>query len=394
MAYADSARPIDKGERPNYAIWETTLQCDQACLHCGSRAGRPRLDELSRKERFDLIAQLAALGVLELTLTGGETYLRDDWLDVVREARRQGMQCTMVTVGRGVTAELARAAAEAGLQGVSVSVDGCEATHNRLRNWAGSHQASMRALDLFREAGVKISANTQINRLTLPELPELLEAIVEKGVYAWQLQLTFAMGRAADAPEVLLQPYDLLPLFASLPQLVERCTEAGVAFYPADNIGYFGPHESLLRGALPCGHYEACGAGRDVLGIEADGTIKPCASLPTVAYKAGNSRERPLVEIWERALPMRIARDLTVEDLWGFCRSCYYAETCLAGCTSVSFVLFGKPGNNPYCHHRALQMQQRGQRERLVQTQPAPGLSFDWGGFELVVEDEPPSKKV
>ncbi len=387
MAYAPSARPIDRSERPNYVIWETTLQCDQACLHCGSRAGRPRLDELSRQERLDLIAQLAALGVLELTLTGGETYLRDDWLDVVREVRRQGMQCTMVTAGRGVTAELASAAAEAGLQGVSVSVDGCEATHNRLRNWAGSHQAAMRALDCFREAGIKVSANTQINRLTLPDLPLVLETIADKSTYAWQLQLTFAMGRAADAPEVLLQPYDVLALFEALPPLIARCEQLGVRFYPADNIGYFGPQESLLRGALPCGHYEACGAGRDVLGVEADGTVKPCASLPTVAYKAGNMRERTLVDIWERALPMRFARDLTVDDLWGYCRSCYYAETCLAGCTSVSFVLFGKPGNNPYCHHRALEMQKRGKRERLVPRKPAPGLPFDWGELELIIED-------
>ena len=28
--------------------------------------------------------------------------------------------------------------------------------------------------------------------------------------------------------------------------------------------------------------------------------------------------------------------------------------------------LFGKPGNNPYCHHRALELQRAGWRERVV----------------------------
>ena len=39
------------------------------------------------------------------------------------------------------------------------------------------------------------------------------------------------------------------------------------------------------------------------------------------------------------------------------------------------------------CHHRALEMQRIGKRERLVQTECAPGLPFDQGKFELIVED-------
>jgi hypothetical protein len=49
--------------------------------------------------------------------------------------------------------------------------------------------------------------------------------------------------------------------------------------------------------------------------------------------------------------------------------------------------LFGKPGNNPLCHHRALEMRRQGKRERLVQVEQAPGIPFDNGRFEIVVED-------
>jgi hypothetical protein len=53
--------------------------------------------------------------------------------------------------------------------------------------------------------------------------------------------------------------------------------------------------------------------------------------------------------------------------------------------------LFGKPGNNPYCHHRALEMQRVGKRERVILKEAAPGLPFDRGLFELIVEDDPAS---
>lgn len=62
---------------------------------------------------------------------------------------------------------------------------------------------------------------------------------------------------------------------------------------------------------------------------------------------------------------------------------------CLSGCTCVTTSLFGKPGNNPYCHHRALEMQRVGLRERVVLREAAPGAPFDHGLFELIAEPLP-----
>jgi radical SAM protein with 4Fe4S-binding SPASM domain len=341
---------------------------------------------------------MADLGVLEVTVIGGEAYLRDDWLEIIRAIRAAGMQCTMTTGGRGMTPERAQAAAEAGLQSASVSIDGSEATHDRLRGVAGSHRAALQATRNLRAAGVPVSVNTQINRLSMAELPDVLETIITLGAHSWQIQLTVAMGRAADTPEVLLQPYDLLELFPLLGRLSERCREAGVRLWPGNNIGYFGPYESALRGNLPRGHMASCGAGCSTLGIEADGAIKGCPSLETVPWTGGNIRDASLRDIWERSGPLRYMRDRTVDDLWGYCRTCYYADECRAGCTWTGFSLFGKPGNNPLCHHRALEMQRNGLRERLVRVGPAPGEPFDHAMFEIIVEshiggdsNEPPS---
>ena len=122
------------------------------------------------------------------------------------------------------------------------------------------------------------------------------------------------------------------------------------------------------------------------IGVEADGTIKACPSLSTASWGAGNIRDHTLRDIWERADPMRYTRSRSVDSLWGFCRSCYYADICRGGCTWTSDVLFGRPGNNPFCHHRVLTLADRGQRERLMQTQKPEGLPFDRGMFELVLE--------
>jgi radical SAM protein with 4Fe4S-binding SPASM domain len=140
---------------------------------------------------------------------------------------------------------------------------------------------------------------------------------------------------------------------------------------------------------VPQGHSGSCGAGRATLGLEADGTVKGCPSLHTSEWAGGNVLDTPLKDIWQRSVKLRYTRDRTIDDLWGYCRTCYYADSCMSGCTWMTHSLFGKPGNNPYCHHRALEMDRQGLQERVVRKHAAPGLPFDRGLFELVVEPKP-----
>ena len=390
LPLAEAARPIDRRLRPIYAVWEITLACDLACRHCGSRAGRGRPDELTTAEALDLIDQMARLDVKEVTLIGGEAYLRDDWLDLVRAIRGHGIPVTMTSGGRGLTPELVEQAKAAGLRGVSISIDGDEPTHDRLRGVAGSYRSAVAAMRAVKASCMALSCNTQINRLSMPLLEGILETVGAIGIRGWQIQLTVPMGRAADEPEILVQPYDLLELFPRLAALKKRCDELKVVLWPGNNIGYFGPYESIIRGHYLRGHGGSCGAGRATLGIEANGAIKGCPSLPTERWTGGNIRDDSLEAIWERSEPLRHMRDRTLDDLWGYCRTCYYAEECMAGCTWTSFVTLGRAGNNPFCHHRAIEMARDGKRERIVKATEAPGEPFDHGTFEIVVESIEP----
>jgi len=392
LPLAGDARDVDRAWRPIYAVWEITLQCDLACRHCGSRAGRARPDELTTEEALDVVRQMADLGLKEVTLIGGEAYLRDDWTQLVRAIRERGMLCSITTGGRAFTAERAAAAKEAGVQAVSVSIDGVRETHDRVRALNGSFDAAMTSIRNLRDAGIPVCANTQINRWNAGELEAVLDVLVAQGVRAWMMQITTAMGRAGDEEDLLLEPYQVLDVIPRLARLKERAEAAKIRVFPGNNIGYFGPHETVLRSTMPDKHGGACGAGRLTLGLEANGDVKGCPSLPTADYVGGNVRDHSLQEIWEQTAPLRFMRDRTVDDLWGFCRTCYYAEACLAGCNWTTHVLLGKTGNNPYCHHRALELLRDGKRERLVKTRPAEGMPFDYGRFEIVVEAWPPEE--
>lgn len=373
---------------PIYVVWELTLACDHACTHCGSRAGVARERELSTAEAVAVAGQLAAAGTREVILIGGEAYLHDGFLDVIRALVAGGVTVGLTTGGRGVTAELATAMRAAGLGQASVSIDGLEATHDRMRHRRGSFADALAALDHLRAAGVAITANTNVNRLNRGDLEALYEVLRARGVVGWQVQLTAPLGRAADRVAMILQPWDLLDVVPRIAALKQRARGDGVTIMPGNNLGYFGPEETLLR-SLRAGdrdHWHGCQAGKYVMGIESDGAVKGCPSLQTAHYVGGNLRERALAAIWKDAPELTWNRGRTVDALWGFCRTCDFAEDCLGGCTFTAHAILGRPGNNPYCHYRARTLAKRGQRERLVPGDAAEGLPFDNGTFELVLE--------
>lgn len=375
---------------PVHVVWEVTLACNLKCQHCGSRAGRPRSDELNTEEALELIDHLAALGTRELTLIGGEAYLRRDWIELVRRSRAHGMRTAIQTGARNLTDKRLDDAAEAGLQAVGVSIDGLPELHDRVRGVAGSYDQAIDALKRAKARGMAVSVNTQIGAETAEHLPELMDRIIAAGATHWQIQLTVAMGNAVDNPELLLQPYKLLEIMPLLARLYQEGLDRGLLMVVGNNIGYFGPYEHIWRGlGDETDHWNGCSAGQTGIGIEANGAIKGCPSLATSLYTAGNIREMSVADIWRHSEKMSFGRLRDVSELWGYCRTCYYADVCRAGCTWTSESLLGKRGNNPYCHHRVLDLAKHGLRERVVKIKDAPQESFAIGEFALITEAIP-----
>lgn len=395
-------RRLKPGEapRPLYVVWELTLRCDQPCQHCGSRAGAKRVRELTTEECLKVVSQLAAMGTREITLIGGEAYLRPDVYDIVSGIRDAGMIPTMQSGGRALTDKRVKRFKEAGLKALGISVDGPEAIHDQLRGNAGSWKAAMRALEAGRDAGLPTASNMQVNQVNYRHIRENVAELRQRGVRYWRPQLTVPMGNAADKPDWILEPWRILEVIDTVAAVQKEAIEnphpwelphpqRSFDVQAGNNIGYFGPHEELIRshpGGTPS-HWGGCGAGTAVMSVESDGTIKACPSLPTAPYVGGNVLDDAIADVWRERDTMKFTRNRDGSELWGFCKTCYYADICHAGCNFTTHSTLGRRGNNPFCYHRAATLKRMGKRERLVQVVKPEGLPYDFGRFEIVEEE-------
>lgn len=351
------------GYRPRSCVWELSLLCDLRCKHCGSYAGERRPDELSYDELVRVTDQLIEIGVELVTVGGGEPTLHPHWATLSRRLVDGGVQVNMITNGWGFNERKLKQAQDAGLIQIAFSIDGLREAHDEVRR-KGSFDRVVRGVDLCVAAGMSTGAVTHINRLNNKSLPEIRQLLQDHGVSVWQLQLGNPSGAMCEHSSLVIEPADLLWLLPEIAELQARHPLPRID--AGDNIGYYGVCELGLRtrGRGDQAEYVdeipfwiGCAAGMRVVGIESNGNVKGCLSLPSErngqnVFIEGNLRQNTLQEIWNRPGAFAYNRDYSEEWLSNYCRSCDARDLCRGGCSWTAFSHTGNRGDNPYCFHR------------------------------------------
>jgi radical SAM protein with 4Fe4S-binding SPASM domain len=336
---------------PASAVWEITFVCNMRCLHCGTAAGEKREDELTTKEALKLVDDLAELGCEFLTLSGGEPLLRKDWRELARRLKERKVRFGIVTNGWCVDEKIAQDFEELQFNMVGVSFDGTEPTHDHIRQTPGSYRKAHRALELINETGLPNCALTQVSRLNIGELDDIYRDLLKIGTPLWRIQMTTHTGRMCDSSGSALLPEDMPDLARKILQIRD---ENKMRVDVGENIGYYGD----LGDNLWLGHpYLGCYAGCRVIGVESNGNIKGCLSMPEDCVE-GNIRERSLKEIWEDMSLFSYNRQFSPDKASGFCRDCPHLKFCRCGCATTAMGATGSRFENPYCLYR-IEVQQK-----------------------------------
>jgi heme b synthase len=337
---------------PRLIAWEMTKACNLACRHCRASA-ITQLDsnELSTVEAKGFIDHLADYGRPILILTGGEPLLRKDVYEIARYGTDKGLKVVLATNGTLVTPEIAQHLKWAGIQRISVSIDGSDAaTHDDFRGESGSFDASLRALTYIEDAGIGYQINTIITKRNIEQIPGILDLAIKLGTDALHIFLLVPTGRGKEMMDDEIPPEEyeqVLNWFykqqKTVPiQLKATCAphyfrimrqhakKEGIKITP-ETHGF----EAMTRGCL---------AGSGFCFVSHIGDVNPCGYLPVLA---GNIKQQSFCDIWENSKIFIDLRD--VKKLKGKCGICEYREVC-GGCRARAYAKTGDyMDEEPYC---------------------------------------------
>jgi len=366
---------------PKVIAWELTRRCALRCKHCrGSARDEAYEGELSTAECKQVIDGIADYVKPVLILTGGEPMTRPDVYELARYAADKGMRVVMAPCGHLLTPETARKLKEAGVQCISISIDGSTPEkHDAFRGVAGAYARTMEGLQHAIDAGIQFQVNTTVTKLNVDDLPSILERAIALGAITFDLFFLVPTGRAGALRDLEISPGQAeqalqwaaemaqsapirvkttcAPHFARMVRQAPK--SATTAERPAGHPAF--PH----GGGTGHGHgggrpvsTGGCMAGQGFVFISHRGILQPCGFLDTPSGDLRN-QDFNFRQAYEAS---RVFQDLRAHDRYeGKCGVCEFLHVC-GGCRARAYELTGDYlAEEPQCTYvpRRLELQER-----------------------------------
>lgn len=366
----DSTIPFSVG-------FEMTSRCNEDCSHCVR--SRWMGNELTYDEIVDILRQLAEEGAMELTYTGGDPLVREDFMPIMRKSHELGFALFLFTNATLITREIARELSELRVQEVDVSVYGVTPeVHDGITRVKGSLRRTMRGIEYLDEADIPVNVKMVLMKQNFHELSALKALCETRGwnfrfdyilfprddgsTDVWDYRISEDQIRIADrlqkdderrlamlhagpqSPELPTLPDlsvvddpDLIPMDAwhAIEQSAGASGPTGLAeshcmltsereshtpLIAPDEIGM--THEPMPARAQKKG---ICSAGWNSVSITSWGEVLPCI---TWRMSLGNLRQQSLHDIWRHSPLMERIRSLAHDDFDSACTSCDVISKC------------------------------------------------------------------
>ena len=326
---------------PAGLLAELTHRCPLQCPYCSNPLDLERANaELTADEWGETFRGAAAIGALQLHLSGGEPTLRRDLEEILAQAVEAGLYTNLITAGVTLTRERLEKLAEIGLDHVQLSIQDVEpANADRISCYEGG-VARKRAVALWaRELGMGLTINAPIHRQNIDHLAQIIDFAVAVGAqrievahiqyYAWAEK-----NRAA-----------LIPTREKFLDSVGLVEEAKARLKGVLNFDFV-IHDHYATRPKTC----TGGWGRSIIVVTPSGRALPyhaAQTLPGLVFD--DVRKRDLGDIWRNGSAFNAFRG--TEWMKEPCRSCERREIDLGGCRCQAMAVTGDPfATDPACH--------------------------------------------
>jgi len=336
-------------EPPIGMLAELTHRCPLQCPYCSNPLElESRGRELPTAEWRRVFEEAAALGVLQLHLSGGEPAARPDLEELVVHARATGLYVNLITSGVGLDEERILRLREAGLDHLQLSIQDVDAKHaDMIGGYKGGHAHKMKIARAVRDAGLPLTINAVVHRHNIDRLEQMIDLAVELDAHRLEIAHVQYYGWA------LLNRKALMPTRAQLDHSNRVVAAAVERLRGRLVIDYVVP-DYWARRPKPC----MGGWGRMVIAVTPSGRVLPCHAAHVVpGLSFPHLRDQPLARIWRESEAFQKFRG--TGWMREPCRSCERREVDFGGCRCQAMLLTGDPRNaDPACElspwHRAV----------------------------------------
>jgi PqqA peptide cyclase len=320
---------------------ELTHRCPLGCPYCSNPLALDRREnELDTATWARVFREAAALGILQVHLSGGEPAARRDLVPITAAAHDAGLYCNLITSAIGITPQRLAALAEAGLEHVQISIqDNTAASADHIAGYAGAFARKRALAEEVVRLNLQLTVNAVVHRANIERIGEMVDLALGLGASRVEIAHVQYYGWA------LTNRARLMPTRAQVERAVAMVEELRRRHHGRIVIDAVVP-DYHARYPKPC----AGGWARRSLNVTPAGKVLPCHAAETISgLEFWNVREHSLAEIWRNSPAFNAFRG--VAWMQEPCVSCPRRDADFGGCRCQAFALTGDAAaTDPACH--------------------------------------------
>ena len=294
--------------------------CNCRCAMCDIWKDNKNLKQLTEQDISGLLEGLRKLGTRQVLMSGGEALLNPNFFRFCQMLKERGISISLLTTGLTLKQNAEKLVEY--VQEIIVSLDGDEATHDRIRNVPHAFQKLVEGIQRIKCLSplFPISARSVIHKLNFRQWPVIIASAKEMGIDRISF-LPADVSSHAFNRQVLWdekRQHEILPAEEELKEMKEVLIHL-FAFNQEDfESGFIAESKEKLQRihdyyAAIYGHgpfpYKRCNAPWVSTVIEADGTVRPCFFHEPI----GNIRGQDLGQILNSEKSIDFRRQLDME---------------------------------------------------------------------------------
>lgn len=299
---------------------EITRKCNERCVHCYI-PHEDKSNDIEPKLYYSILDQLAEMGTLGLTITGGEPLLHPNILDFLRYAHKKDFKISILSNATCLTNEIITVFKEVRLNMIAISLYSmCPEEHDLITQLQGSFEKTKRNIEKMLTNDIPMQINCPLTKINYSSFKEVLKWCRERKLRPYVDHLLMARYDFSDSNLDYRMNDEQLELFLrdSMEQDInyqKRLEQPSIS----SQITKKEREEKII-----------CGAGVSSACINSEGNIFPCAGWQQ--YNIGNASVTKIKDIWENSEKVQWLRNLRWRNFPKCidCEASDYCAMCLA----------------------------------------------------------------
>jgi radical SAM protein with 4Fe4S-binding SPASM domain len=325
-------------------MWEITNACNAHCKHCCTNAKlKKKSNELSTKKIIEIIKDLKNNNVTHILFTGGEFFLKDGFMDILKAATGLIKTVTISSNGSLINKKIANHHILKKTKFIIISLDSVHPEkYDNFRELKGLWKRAVNSLILLNEAGVDIKVAMTLTTLNYGELEDMIKFCISKNFPVLIVFMFLPIGRGSVNQQFLLSSKQEIEAKKKIIEFQKKYK---------NKIVIKGPRLTSLDAPL-----QKCPGGEQYFYINSLGQVGPCAIVCHIknSFLTNETlKNKSFLEL-SNSPQIKKFRGIIKKNFNNpICRKCVHESDCGRGCPFAAWLRYKNINEiDPQCPYK------------------------------------------